>query len=87
VAYLATYITLPDNQVYLLHDNDPHPAHYLRTLLNCVFVSKREQTSAGQEYARKIAAAWQAIYTNPPSELLTLKTISVLSLMLSSIHR
>jgi hypothetical protein len=73
VAFLATYLALPDTQVYQLNDNDPHPVHYLRTLLNCEFASRREQNSSGQEYAQKIAAAWRDIYTNPSSELKAFK--------------
>jgi hypothetical protein len=59
---LMRLIMLPAKSVKIFDEDDPHPTHYPRILMNAAYIRTLGNTPALNDHATQIEALWKAIY-------------------------
>jgi hypothetical protein len=59
---LMHLLLLPERDVKIFDDKDPHPTPYIRILLNAAYIRTLGSTAVLNEHAVKIETRWKALY-------------------------
>ena len=65
---LMRLIMLPAGAVKGFDEDDPHPTHYTRILMNAAYIRTLGNTPAIQTHANEIEALWKSIYGDTANE-------------------